>query len=100
MTILWQRARAAEQAAQSARNEAELKSNALNESQRLLEDALVAGRAGDSTLAEKLRLEAELKAAQANQREIYTPTENKAIDDLRKIAKDRTDEAATPLMRL
>ena len=100
MTVLWQRARAAEQAAQSARNEAELKSNALNESQRLLQDALVAVRAGDSTLAEKLRLEADLKSAQANQREIYTPTENKAIDDLRKIAKDRADEAATLRTRL
>ena len=100
MTILWQRARTAEQEAQSARNEAELKSTELNESQRLLQEAIVAARAGDATQAEKLRLEAELKAAQANQRDIYTPTENKEIDDLRKIAKDRTDEAAALRTRL
>ena len=107
MTVLWQRARAAEQVAQSAqneaelaRNEAELKSTELNESQQLLEQALAAVKAGDATLAEKLRLEAELKATQANQRDIYTPTETKEIDALRKIAKDRTDEASALRTRL
>jgi len=47
-----------------------------------------------------LRLEAELKATQANQRDIYTPTETKEIDNLRKIAKDRTDEASALRTRL
>jgi hypothetical protein len=91
MALLWRRAVAAERFAERLQEDAEVARNAArieteNKEKELkfLQASIDAALAGNSELAEKLRLESAKAADQASQQNVVTPEELKEIDKLRK----------------
>ena len=95
MTLLWRRAAVAEEDARAARDGARVESERNKQALEFLQASVNAARAGNAELADKLRLQSENAAQQATQQNVFTPTELREIDTLKKTVADLMAEVKT-----